>query len=286
MLVVSKATKKDIDPLSKQGFSFAAKKSEHELVRMNGFVSLILYKSGKLVVGGKSADLIKAKKMLATLGLNAKSTEENKPNEKKDIKKINNKIDGTIIGSDECLKGDTFGGIVVCAFIADDNVRRRLKELHVKDSKKCTNSEACTIAQTLINEFPGSYHCESIFPDEFNKMNSKMNITKILDLLHAKCHKRLAKKGATVIVDKYPGATVGDVIEERAESKYLEVAASSVIARYEGLKQVRELERRSGFFIPMGSTHVTDALLELKRKELNAKDYVKLSFSNVAKLFK
>jgi len=51
------------------------------------------------------------------------------------------------------------------------------------------------------------------------------------------------------------------------------------------MKQIRQLEQMSGFFIPLGSTHVTDALMELKRKCLQPQNYVKMQFSNVRKMF-
>ena len=83
------------------------------------------------------------------------------------------------------------------------------------------------------------------------------------------------------VVDKYPGCNVGDVQEEKAESKYVEVAAASILAREAALKQLNYLSVQAGFRTPKGSTHVRLALDELKERKLNLKKFVKIGFSNV-----
>ena len=68
---------------------------------------------------------------------------------------------------------------------------------------------------------------------------------------------------------------------EKAESKYVEVAAASVLARATGLKQLNYLSTLVGFTVPKGSTHVKEALQELKEKSLKFEKFVKTSFGNV-----
>ena len=196
-------------------------------------------------------------------------------------------ISGVYIGSDEVLKGDTFGGIVVCAFKGNEEIRPILKAMNVRDSKKMLKQDITKTAQELMAQFPRNFHVENIFPDEYNKICKKCNMTHILDLLHEKCHKKLTseKEKPKHVIDEYPGCKLKGIVETRAESKYLEVAAASIIARYEGLKQIRQLEQMAGFFIPMGSTHVVDALMELKRKELDPTNFIKMNFKNVQKMF-
>jgi len=281
MLVYPRVTKKELSVLVRNGYRKEEPKA-NESMRLRGDASIILYNSGKLVVNGSESAVMKVKRILSTAGVKApvgtKAVQEVKAQSRLPI---------TVpaVGSDEVLKGDTFGGIVVCGFLADENIRQKLKELRVKDSKKLTNAEISRLGIQLEQMFPSNYHCESIFPKEYNQLNTKKNVTEILDMLHEKCYKKLSRGKPIHIVDKYPGCKVGDRIEERAESRYLEVAAASVIAGYEGMKQIRQLEQMSGFFIPLGSTHVTDALMELKRKCLQPQNYVKMQFSNVRKMF-
>lgn len=258
---------KKLKKVKKYGFK-EEKPKKYEVVRYKGMATLILYKTGKLLIQGSKKNVEEAEKLVKFLGI----TEDTKF------------FSGLAVGSDETLKGDTFGGLVVCAFKADDKIRAELRELGVRDSKELSKPEIVRLAKELEEKYPKNFHVESIFPREYNKLNMKYNVTEILDKYHKKCYNKLSRT-AIHIVDKYPGCKVGDVIKKRAESKYTEVAAASIIARCFALRQIRELEQRAGFFIPLGSTHVESALLEIKKKSLNPKDYVKLKFKNVVAFF-
>ena len=261
--------KENLKRLKRFGYEEIKPKSKLEEVRMKGNATIVLYKTGKLLVQGKKNDVEEAAKLLNF----AYITEEKKG------------VTGFAVGSDESLKGDTFGGIVVAGFLADGDIRKDLKNMGVKDSKKLLNPDIVLIATQLIEKFPKNYHVENIFPEEYNKMNVRHSVTEILDLLHGKCFSKLSRGKVIHIVDEYPGCSVGDIRETHAESKYLEVAAASVIARYFALKQIRDLEMKAGFFIPLGSSNVESALLELKKKSLDPCEYVKLKFRNVSELF-
>jgi ribonuclease HIII len=182
---------------------------------------------------------------------------------------------GDIIGSDESLKGDTFGGIVVAAVKADDQTRKKLIQLGVQDSKQLTD-HACLKLAKQIEKIAG-FCVQNIFPQEYN--NFKENQTVLLDKLHKKCYTDL--KPGTHIVDKYPGCKVGDIIVIKADAKYVEVAAASIIARATALQQLKELSHRAKFTVPKGSTHVQHALEKIKQFNLPPKQFVKLNFKNV-----
>ena len=184
-----------------------------------------------------------------------------------------------IIGSDEVLKGDTFGGIVVAAVKANQEQRIALKNLGVRDSKTLSDRQVQLISPKIENNFPCII--KNIYPEEYNEL--KGTITDILNKLHKECYNYL--KPGTHIVDKFPGCKVGNIIEIQAESKYPEVAAASIIARARALKQLHNLSKKAGFLIPKGSSHVQKALEQLKKSNLPPTDFVKLKFSNVKKLF-
>jgi len=183
-------------------------------------------------------------------------------------------MDEWIIGSDEVLKGDTFGGIVVAAVKADKKIREKLTKLGVKDSKKLSDK----IIIQLAAEIKKIATCEikNLLPEEYNKHNG---LTSLLNQLHKQAAKELAP--GKHIVDKYPGCAVGDIIEEKAEDKYIEVAAASILARAAGLQQFDYLSKLAGFKLPMGSTHVKEALQELKNRNLDFSKFVKKDFRNV-----
>ncbi len=271
MVSYENVNEKNLKKLTKHGYKFIKVKTKHENKRLSGPISIVLYNTGKLLLQGKK-DLVKDQaKLIEYLGI----VEEKKA------------FSGIAIGTDETLKGDTFGGIVVCGFMADDKIREELKELGVRDSKELLKPDIVKLARELKEKYPKNYHIENIFPKEYNKLNLKMNVTEIMNKLHERCYKKLAgrKKKIVHVVDLYPGCNIGDIQKKKAESKYLEVAAASIIARCHGLMQIRELEQKAGFFIPLGSTHVGSALIELKKKSLNPENYVKMKFKNVEEFF-
>ncbi|MBI4153306.1 hypothetical protein HY497_02185 [Candidatus Woesearchaeota archaeon] len=180
-----------------------------------------------------------------------------------------------IIGSDEVLKGDTFGGIVVAGVKANRDNREQLVALGVTDSKLLNDSRVLALAPKI--EQLASCIVKNIYPHEYNAFRG--SITDMLNHFHKECYNYL--QPGTHIVDKFPGCAVGDIIETHAESKYIEVAAASIIARAHGLKQLNDLSKRAGFTIPKGSTHVAEALKELKERNLHPTEFVKLNFKNV-----
>ena len=123
--------------------------------------------------------------------------------------------------------------------------------------------------------------CEvrNVFPEEYNREHSKNKQTVWLNKLHKECAEYL--KPGQHVVDKYPGCRVGEIREEKAEDKYVEVAAASVLARAAALRQLDTLSMKAGFHLPKGSSHVKLALHELKERGLNFKEFVKVSFNNV-----
>ena len=184
------------------------------------------------------------------------------------------------IGSDESLKGDTFGGIVVAAVKADNNTRTLLEEMGVKDSKTLTDHRILLMAER-IKEITQVFFV-NLFPEEFNKEVSLYSLTRVLNKLHTKCTNTLKSASEEIIVDQYPGCKVdGALCFTRAEDEYVEVAAASIIARSEALKQMQELSIRAGFKLPLGSSHVLEALVRFRDKGLDFNKFTKTSFKNV-----
>lgn len=260
-----------IKKLMEIGFHKAEVKTQYESARMvslNPKAVAILYKSKKLLIQG-SEDA--QKKILSKLGIKIK--EETRPT----------KIKGMAIGSDETLKGDTFGGLVVAGVLCNDEQRQQLKMLGVDDSKKITDQKIPGLVKDIESVVgKKNISVKNVYPETYNK-NSQ---TQLMNDLHRQVYLDLNENKAIHIVDRYPGCNVGDIKETKAESKYVEVAAASIIARYEGLKQIDELSEKLGIDIPKGSTHVKDALLFLKDSKKDPKQFVKLHFKNVQEILK
>jgi ribonuclease HIII len=103
---------------------------------------------------------------------------------------------GDVIGSDESLKGDTFGGMVVAGVKADEAMRKKLIDLGVKDSKKLTDNTCLKLAKKIQK----LTDCEvkTIFPEEYNDFRDGQTV--LLNKLHAECYNYL--KPGLHIVDK------------------------------------------------------------------------------------
>lgn len=266
MVVFKEVKKEELDKLKKT-FKEENIKSVYEEIRLikevgKKKVVLILYGSGKLLLQGNQVEVEKVAEQLRKLGVG------------EEVKSTNfRKETGIMIGSDESLKGDTFGGIVVAAVKADDMMREKLKELGVNDSKKLSDKEIIVMAARI--KMVAECEIKNIFPEEYNTQKQ----TNLLNKLHKECADFL--KPGKHVVDKYPGCRVGDVREEKAEDKYVEVAAASVLARATALRQLDTLSMKAGFHLPKGSSHVKLALHELKERGLNFKEFVKIDFKNV-----
>ena len=267
MPVFTHVTPAGLEPLAQHGFYPVPAKAPYERARLQSkAVTLVLFASNKLLVQGTPANAEETAALLRKLGIG-----------KEDKHPAFREEHGMVIGSDEALKGDTFGGIVVAAVKADDGQRRQLLELGVADSKSLGDEEVLLLAPRI--EKMADYEIKNLYPEDYNGHDG--NVTALLNRLHKECYYYL--KPGKHIVDKYPGCTVGDVAETKAESKYAEVAAASILARATALKQLEELGAEAGFRLPKGSTHVEEALQELKRRRLKPERFVKLNFRNVQK---
>lgn len=264
MTVFEGVSKEKLNKLFSRGFIRQPSQTAYEQLRLlRKDAILVLYNSGKLVVQGKPAAVKAAVAEIEKLKIGSQLKTEKFRLES-----------GWIIGSDESLKGDTFGGLVVAAVKADDAIRQQLQEIGVADSKTLADEEIRLLAEKIKK----IALCEirSVLPEEYNR---KKNVTDLLNHLHQSCAQDLFP--GTHVVDKYPGCTVGVIQEEKAESKYVEVAAASILARSAALQQLHYLSTLAGFTLPKGSTHVQLALVDLKRRGLEFQKFVKIDFRNV-----
>jgi ribonuclease HIII len=278
MVTFEKVKKKDVEKLKEYGFSIVKTKGKYEQLRMKGPIILILFNSNKLLLQGAEDKVAEVAGLLKRLKVGSLAGKIKQ-------KAVFKQERGIIVGSDEALKGDTFGGIVVAAVRADPTERQKLRGLGVTDSKLFNDNEINTIAEQIKKNV--KYKIISLEPKEYNKMTEQYNVTGLLNLLHRDCAAKLILEGQSKhIVDLFPGCKTGDISVTKAESKYLEVAAASILARAEALKQIEKLSKRLKIKVPKGSTHVREALNHLKRKKLPFERYVKLNFRNVKTMLK
>lgn len=276
VLVYENIDEEQILFLRDQGFVFVDTKNEYEAQRLQkNKILCVWYASGKLVIQGKDDELDKLAKILKKHSLIPKE------NKQKIIEEKNYNFNSIKhIGSDETLKGDTFGGLVVCAFLYEPKIRYELINLGVKDSKQLSDKKIVEIAQVLLQKYENRISMFELNPKEYNEKTKTVSITQILNDSHSKLAKRL-DSSCEHIVDKYPGCNSGTKQITKGEEHSLAIAAASIVARYVGLEQFSYLSALVDFTLPKGSTHVKFALEKLVEKGEDLSQFAKLHFKNV-----
>lgn len=210
-----------------------------------------------------------------------------------------------IIGCDESLKGDSFGGIVLSGFYLSNNDIHLLENLSITDSKALTDRKIELIFGNINEQFNKNYYVLSLDAVEYNNRTKQENLTQLMNNCYIKIIQTLIDKvnkefkdnkenhklEIQIVIDEYPGSKAlreyfpNAIITTKAELKYIQVAAASIVSRYYALKQIEELSKNAKIIIPKGSTHVEKALMYLKEKKFDLSNYAKLNFKNVKKIY-
>lgn len=215
-------------------------------------------------------------------------------------KKVNLKnLDGTI-GMDEVGTGDYFGPVVTCACYVPNECIDKVKALKVNDSKKIDDKQIKSMAKQLkkivkaeicvcqpviynkiIDKFDNSNIVKAIcHNDALTKLTNKLkdrHYQIILDQFVAKQHYYDYLKKANV------KPVYINVIEMKAESKYLSVACASVIARDAFLTYMDKLSALAGIKLPLGSVEKTKIINVGKQiiKKAKLAEFAKLHFDSI-----
>ena len=263
-------------------------------------VTITLYESGKVMFQGIGADIEASIWIDAERRLNGK-TIDTAAKEKKEKKDDDIFFNTSTIGSDETGCGDFFGPVVVCAtYVSKENISY-LKELGVKDSKKITDDKIKQIAPEIIKKIP--YVCTVLDNDTYNVNYQNINMVKLKCILHNKALCSLIEKYnpdyKIAIIDQFvnskkyyeylsdaPKVLKNVAFYTKGESKCMGVAAASIIARYEFLRQMHKLEIETGYQMVKGAGPKVDELIAIIRKEKGdeyLRHIAKLNFKNYTK---
>ncbi|MBC2593133.1 ribonuclease HIII [Ruficoccus amylovorans] len=247
-------------------------------------VNLVGYTSGKLVVQGKKTE------DWVTYVLEGEITHDPKFGYDE---VLNPEWFETHAGLDESGKGDLFGPLVSACVIADKPMIEKWREAGLQDSKKITSDAAILRLEKLIRQTKGVV-VESTWAGmgRYNELYKKFgsNLNKLLAWMHAKsAENALAKRhvpwGLLDQFSKQPlvqrQLKVPDFelrMRTKAESDPV-VAAASVIARAEYVRQMDKLSEEAGFKLGKGAS----AAVKKQGKQLVEK-FGPESLGNFAKL--
>lgn len=284
-----KYTKKDLFLLNKYLQKFktnSTNESIEYLFKTNNYV-ITIYKNGTLFIQGTKFENI------------LKMIDNNFSNEKEN----NVLLSKNLIGSDEVGTGDVFGGITVVAAHIEDKNLDYINSLNLTDSKLFNNNEIKNIYGKIKNFI--NYELIYIEPKEYNQLYEKYNNLNIIKTYsHNLAIKKIIQKNnlsdVSCIIDQFTPLDLykkylknineipigNEITIIKAESKYIQVAVASIIARYYFILMIEELSKKIGFKIPFGSVNsvVLPILKKIKNKNINLNDYVKLHFKTIKKI--
>lgn len=222
--------------------------------------TITIYKTKKIVIQGNNVVNVCIKLNLPYLEYDKQPKDEHKQKP------------FSYIGCDEVGVGDYFGGIVCCAVYVDEAISKKLRILHVDDSKKISDDKILTLGAKIKKICPNVVCI--IPPNKFNKLYDKYNNAHIIKTYgHNECITKLKARvglNTPIYMDQYCSKDnylkylnkLGiissqinkiDVFETKSESKYIAIAAASIIARYEFIKMINKLENKLHEYKPLES---------------------------------
>ena len=200
------------------------------------------------------------------------------------------------LGIDEAGRGAVIGPLVMAGVEATEEQIKKLKNLHVRDSKKISKNQREQLYEE-INKVVTATYIEIAFPKEIDEWVR----TKNLNRLEEEMSKRIIKKSNTsiVIIDSFSANALSlasrlqqlfpkkkIIVEHKADDKYVIVGAASIIA-----KVVRDWHiKKLGEKYNIGSGYPSDPTTQqFLRENLNNKEmipYIRQSWETIERVKK
>jgi ribonuclease HIII len=229
-------------------------------------VPVALYKTGKALVQGKPGALQAALKAWA---YGSAGPSQPQLQDLTDAPSSPRMTGLARIGSDESGKGDYFGPLVVAAVYVDKQTEPQLQALNVRDSKQLSDSAILRLAEEIREVCRGHGMMRVYLPERYNELYQQWsNLNLLLADAHAQIISGLQKKVPCelAIVDQFgdealvrealskTGCKIALEQRHRAEDD-LAVAAASIIARAEFVRQMAVLSQSAGIDLPKGASN-------------------------------
>jgi ribonuclease HIII len=250
-------------------------------------VSVNLFSSGSLVLGGPEGDLKgEILELVSELGgVDAQVTS-------RPIPPI--EVHGTRIGTDEVGKGDYFGPLAIGGTLLTESQAEALRVLGVKDSKLLSDTSIQYKAQEIRQRLPKEqWDVIRISPLTYNSLHQRLgNVNGILGWGHAKLIENLLKGRESctqAVADQFGDVSyINSKLKSRGRQiqltqvvkgeREVSVAAASILARAAFIDDRRRMGEAFSTEFPKGSTHVIEFAREFVKKNGAG------SLRNVAKL--
>lgn len=205
------------------------------------------------------------------------------------------------IGTDESGKGDYFGPLVVAGVYLDEESRKILRSLGIRDSKELSDFQILQIA-TEIKKQNLVYDTVLISPEKYNQLYAKMrNLNRLMGWAHARVIENLLDKcdAKEVISDKFGNEKIIldallekgrkiNLIQSTKAERFTAVAAASILARESVIKWFTIQSKKYKLKLQKGSSSEVEKKAKLileKFGENELNKLVKLHFKNSKNVF-
>lgn len=206
-------------------------------------------------------------------------------------------------GVDESGKGDFFGPLVIAAVYVNDDMRSKLLEHGVKDSKEIKSEKKITqLAREIRKIAEKKFAVVTIGPEAYNRLYEKIrNLNRMLAWGHARAIENLLEKIPDclwVLSDQFASGDLlknalmekGRRVEFRQKTKAesdIAVAAASILARDEFLRGLKKISSESGIELLKGAGEqvekiAAELILRYGKEKLN--EVAKIHFRTTAKV--
>jgi ribonuclease HIII len=203
------------------------------------------------------------------------------------------------IGTDEVGKGDFFGPLVVAAVFVNDETKKSLARIGVRDSKDLSDYQITSLAKNIKKIVGNNFQIVRINPLKYNELyNQFKNLNKLLNWAHSKAIDNLLDNTSCkyVITDKFSKKELDVVslskhsdvefVQETKAEKYIGVAAASILAR-DSLVDWFETHERKGLKLPKGSSIETEKFAKQLFQKIGKEklsEFAKLHFKTFTKI--
>ena len=202
-----------------------------------------------------------------------------------------------ILGIDEAGRGPVIGPMVIAGVLLDEKKGQSLKKLGAKDSKMLTPEKREKL-EPKIRKLAKEVHSIKIPATEIDEKRKVMSLNELEALKMAELIEMFQNRADRVIIDlpdpngdkfvkrirKYIDLDVETIAEHKADVKYVEVSAASIIAKVERDREIREIEKKHGIKLRTGYSHdpFTIAFLEKLGKE--SPDFIRKSWETFKRI--
>ena len=251
--------------------------------------NIVFYESGKLVVQGKGTaefvEFVLEPEILKEVRLGYETI-------------LNPDLLLPRIGVDESGKGDFFGPLSIAGVYVNEKVIAAWKDLGIRDSKNISSDKKIAELAEKIRQTPGCVVDSVVIGNEaYNRLYMKMkSVNTILAWGHARVIEnllgqkhRMNPPPVRAISDQFASSksviekalmSLGkdfELVQRHKAEEDIAVAAASILARDEFVKDLAKLEKQFGMKFPKGASVAVDASAKKFVEERGAGELAKIS---------